>query len=55
MFYIPFQWSSSQDERAKTIHARLLDPTPGISSALAEAESASKGMFLYSCHIFQLN
>ena len=34
------------------MNAGLLDPTPGISRAIAEAESASKGIFLYSCQIF---
>ena len=50
IIYIPFQWSSSQNERAKTICTGLLDPTPGISKAIAEAESASKGIFLSSLH-----
>ena len=50
IIYIPhsFQWSSSQDERAKIIHASLLDPTPAISRAISEAKITSKGIFLYS-------
>ena len=44
-FHISFQWSSSHKERAKIIHARLLNPTPEVCTAIAEAEIRGRGMF----------
>ena len=48
LIFIPlyFQLSSSQDERAKIIHAQLLNPIPEISRAITEAEDVGKGTFL---------
>ena len=43
-FHISFQWSSSNEERAKIIHAGLLNPTTEVHRAIAEAEIKGKGM-----------
>ena len=44
-FLISFQCSSSLKERAKIIHAGLLNPTPEVHRAIVEAEIMGKGMF----------
>ena len=55
IFYIPyflFCGVLPKMKGAKIICAGLLNPIPGISRAIAEAESPSKGIFLYSYQTF---
>ena len=44
---IPFQWSSSHEDRTKVIQKGLLNPSADILEAMAETEAAGTGRIPY--------
>ena len=50
-FHFYFQWSSSQEEHARIIQASLLNPTPNIKKAMAEAEATTPGRYQHNVSI----
>ena len=44
---IPFQWSSSSEERTKVIQEGLLNPSADILEAMAKTEAAHTGRISY--------